>query len=124
MQSNAKYVKVFNTFLMKFGRKGTKKMVCLSENIGLLRMLMDQLKKEIKEVIISSLQLEDLKPENIEDSAALFGDGLGLDSIDALELGVALKKKFGVKFSAESGENKKHFASVNALAEYIQSQRA
>ncbi len=85
---------------------------------------MDQLKKEIKEVIISSLQLEDLKPENIEDSAALFGDGLGLDSIDALELGVALKKKFGVKFSAESGENKKHFASVNALAEYIQSQRA
>ena len=87
-------------------------------------MIMDQLKKEIKEVIISSLQLEDLKPENIEDSAALFGDGLGLDSIDALELGVALKKKFGVKFSAESGENKKHFASVNALAEYIQSQRA
>ena len=85
---------------------------------------MDQLKTEIKEVIISSLQLEDLKPENIEDSAALFGDGLGLDSIDALELGVALKKKFGVKFSAESGENKKHFASVNALAEYIQSQRA
>ena len=65
-------------------------------------MIMDQLKKEIKEVIISSLQLEDLKPENIEDSAALFGDGLGLDSIDALELGVALKKKFGVKFSAES----------------------
>ena len=85
---------------------------------------MDQLKTEVKEVIISSLQLEDIKPGDIDDSAPLFGEGLGLDSIDALELGVALKKKFGVKFSAESGENKKHFASVNALAEYIQSQKA
>ena len=64
---------------------------------------MDQLKNEIKEVIISALQLEDIKPENIVDSDPLFGEGLGLDSIDALELGVALKKKFGVKFSAESG---------------------
>ena len=85
---------------------------------------MDQLKNEIKEVIISSLQLEDIKPENIVDSEPLFGDGLGLDSIDALELGVALKKRFGVKFSAESGENKQHFASVDALASYIQSQKA
>ena len=85
---------------------------------------MDQLKNEIKEVIISSLQLEDIKPENIVDSEPLFGDGLGLDSIDALELGVALKKEFGVKFSAESGENKKNFAYVNALAEYITAQRA
>ncbi len=85
---------------------------------------MDQLKTEIKEVIISSLQLEDVKPEDIVDSDALFGEGLGLDSIDALELGVALKKKFGVKFSAESGENKKHFASVDALAKYITEQRA
>ena len=65
---------------------------------------MDELKEEIKKVIISSLQLEDIKPENIVDSEPLFGEGLGLDSIDALELGVALKKKFGIKFSAESGE--------------------
>lgn len=85
---------------------------------------MDQLKQQIKEVIISSLQLEDITPENIVDSDPLFGEGLGLDSIDALELGVALKKKFGVKFSSESGENKKHFASVNALAEYITAQKA
>lgn len=85
---------------------------------------MEQLKNEIKEVIISSLQLEDLKPENIVDSEPLFGEGLGLDSIDALELGVALKKKFGVKFSAESSENKKHFASVNALAQFIATQKA
>ena len=85
---------------------------------------METLKKEIKEVIISSLQLEDITPENIVDSEPLFGDGLGLDSIDALELGVALKKKFGVKFTAESEESKKHFASVDALAEYITAQRA
>ncbi len=80
---------------------------------------MDKLKNEIKEVIISTLQLEDVKPENIVDSEPLFGDGLGLDSIDALELGVGLKKHFGVKFSTESADNKKHFASVDALAEYI-----
>jgi acyl carrier protein len=84
---------------------------------------MDDLKRQIKELIISSLELEDISPENIVDSAPLFGDGLGLDSIDALELGVALKKKFGVKFSAENADNKKHFASVDALAAYIESSR-
>ncbi len=85
---------------------------------------MDELKLQIKETIISALQLEDVKPENIVDSEPLFGDGLGLDSIDALELGVALKKKFGVKFSSESAETKKHFASVDALAEYISAEQA
>jgi acyl carrier protein len=81
---------------------------------------MDNLKQQIKELIISALELEDVKPENIVDSEPLFGAGLGLDSIDALELGVALKKKFGVKFSAENADNKKHFASVDALAAYIE----
>lgn len=85
---------------------------------------MDQLKNEIKETIIDALQLEDITPGDIVDADPLFGEGLGLDSIDALELGVALKKRFGVKFSAESGENKQHFASVDALANYIQSQKA
>lgn len=85
---------------------------------------MDELKQQLKEVIISSLELEDIKPENIVDSEPLFGEGLGLDSIDALELGVALKKKFGVKFSAETEEAKAHFASVNALAEYIAAEKA
>ncbi len=80
---------------------------------------MEELKQEIKKVIISSLELEDVKPEDIVDSEPLFGEGLGLDSIDALELGVALKRKFGIKFSSENSENRKHFASVNALAEYI-----
>ena len=81
---------------------------------------MDNLKLQIKELIISALELEDVKPENIVDSDPLFGEGLGLDSIDALELGVALKRKFGVKFSAENADKKKHFASVDALAAYIE----
>ena len=84
---------------------------------------MQDLNLEIKKVIIDSLDLEDIVPEQISDSDALFGDGLGLDSIDALELGIALKKKFGVKFSAESEDNRKHFASVNALASYISQHR-
>jgi len=78
------------------------------------------LKQQIKELIISALELEDVKPENIVDSEPLFGAGMCLDSIDALELGVALKKKFGVKFSAEDKDNKRHFASVDALAAYIE----
>lgn len=85
---------------------------------------MDELKQQIKETIIKSLQLEDVKPENIVDSEPLFGTGLGLDSIDALELGVALKKRFGVKFSSEGDDTKKHFASVDALAEYISAEMA
>jgi acyl carrier protein len=85
---------------------------------------MDELKKEIKKLIISSVELEDLTIDDIKDEAPLFGEGLGLDSIDALEIGVALKKKFNVRFSAEDKENRKHFASVNALADYVAANRA
>ena len=81
---------------------------------------MADLKQQIKELIISALEIEDIKPENIDDTAPLFKEGLGLDSIDALELGVALRKKFGVKFSAENADNKKHFASVDALAAFVE----
>jgi acyl carrier protein len=85
---------------------------------------MDDLKQQIKELIINALELEDIKPENIKDADPLFGEGLGLDSIDALEIGIALKKKFGVKFSAENTDNRKHFASVDALAAYITAETA
>ncbi|MDR1505808.1 MAG: phosphopantetheine-binding protein [Treponema sp.] len=85
---------------------------------------MEDLKGQIKELIVSALELEDVRPENIVDAEPLFGTGLGLDSIDALELGIALKKKFGVKFSPENTETKKHFASVNALAAYIAGETA
>jgi acyl carrier protein len=85
---------------------------------------MDNLKRQIKELIISALELEDIGPDNIKDSEPIFGAGLGLDSIDALELGIALKKRFGVKFSSENADNRKHFASVDALAAYIAAETA
>lgn len=84
---------------------------------------MEILIDEIKDVIVKSLDLEDVKPEDIDPSAPLFGEGLGLDSIDALELSVALKKKFNVSFSAEDKDNKKHFSSVEALAAFISATR-
>lgn len=80
---------------------------------------METLAQEIKELIISSLNLEDVHPEDIDSSAPLFGEGLGLDSIDALELGLALKKKYGITLSAESEDTKKIFSSVDSLAAYI-----
>ncbi|MFC0446143.1 phosphopantetheine-binding protein [Pseudidiomarina halophila] len=87
---------------------------------------MEQLKQDIKQLIIESLDLEDVSPADIQDDAPLFSDeddGLGLDSIDALELGLAIKKKFEVKLDANSAETKVHFYSVNSLANFIVSQR-
>ena len=84
---------------------------------------MEELKKQIKECIVSSLELEDIKPENIVDDEPIFGAGLGLDSIDSLELGIALKKQFGISFDASDPDVRKHFASVNALAEFISKNR-
>jgi acyl carrier protein len=83
-----------------------------------------QLEQQLKELIISSLNLEDVTPEDIDTDAPLFGEGLGLDSIDALELGLALKKTFNVTITGESEEDKKHFASVAALADYIEKHRS
>lgn len=79
---------------------------------------------EIKQLIISCLDLEDVTVDDIDTDAALFGEGLGLDSIDALELGLAIKKKFDVKIEANSEATKAHFYSVASLASFIESQRA
>lgn len=84
---------------------------------------MQALEQEIKELIISSLALEDLTPDDIDASQALFVEGLGLDSIDALELGVALQKKYGVKLDADSSTNRQHFANVNSLVAFVSAQR-
>lgn len=84
---------------------------------------MQALEQEIKELIIASLNLEDLRPDDIDSNAPLFVEGLGLDSIDALELGLALQKKYGVRMSADSAETRKHFASVHALAALVSRQR-
>lgn len=83
---------------------------------------MDALKLELKKLIIEALDLEDTKPEDIGDDVALFGeDGLGLDSIDALELGIALRKKYQLQLEANDAGNREHFRSVNALAELVSS---
>jgi acyl carrier protein len=79
---------------------------------------------EIKRLIIDTLDLEDISVEDIDSHAALFNDGLGLDSIDALELGLAIRKKYNVKIDAEKEDVVKIFASVSALSDYIQAARS
>ena len=81
------------------------------------------LELEVKQMIIEVLQLEDMAPDDIDTDAPLFVEGLGLDSIDALELGVALQKRYGISLSADAQETRAHFASVRALAALIESQR-
>lgn len=81
------------------------------------------LTEELKDLIISSLDLEDISAADIDNDAPLFGDGLGLDSIDALELGLAISKKYDVKIDAENEEIRQHFASVSNLAKFIESTR-
>lgn len=73
----------------------------------------------IKRLIVDALMLEDLEPGEIEDDAPLFGTGLGLDSIDALELVIAIDRKFGVRIEAEDERNKEIFRSVSSLARHI-----
>ncbi|HVJ65661.1 MAG TPA: phosphopantetheine-binding protein [Bdellovibrionota bacterium] len=85
---------------------------------------MENLEKELKELIVTTLNLEHVRPEAIQTENALFGDGLGLDSIDALELGVAIKKKYRVTLNVDDGDVKKHFYSVKSLAEFIQNSQA
>ena len=83
---------------------------------------MEALENEIKSLIVEALRLEDVKPEDIDAVAPIFGGGLALDSIDALELGVAIQKRYGIKMSADADENKKHFSSVRSLASFVAAQ--
>lgn len=78
---------------------------------------------ELKALLISELNLEDITPDEIDASAPLFRDGLGLDSIDALELAVVLDKKYGIKIKSSDERNKKIFSSLNALTEFITDNR-
>jgi acyl carrier protein len=84
---------------------------------------MPELDTEIKKLIIMALHLEDIRVEDIDSAAPLFSEGLGLDSIDALELGVALQKRFGLKFDSNAEEMRGHFASVSTLAAFVEAQR-
>ncbi|GMU44924.1 MAG: acyl carrier protein [Xanthomonadales bacterium] len=84
---------------------------------------MQALELEIKNLIIETLGLEDLKPEDIDSAAPLFVEGLGLDSIDALDLGLAIQRRYGVHMSADAEETRQHFRSVRALAALVASAR-
>jgi acyl carrier protein len=84
----------------------------------------DSLTEEIKALIVEALALEDIEPSEIETDAPLFIEGLGLDSIDALELAMALEERYGVKVKDDPEENARIFASVASLARYVDEQRA
>lgn len=79
----------------------------------------EELYGALKQLIVDALMLEDVEPSEIDSEAPLFGEGLGLDSIDALELVIAIDRKFGVKIEAENERNKEIFRSVKSLAGHI-----
>lgn len=85
--------------------------------------MQDSLEDRLKKLIVETLALEDVSPEDIETEAPLFVEGLGLDSIDALELALALHEEFGVKTSAEDERNREIFYSVKSLADFIRSEK-
>lgn len=83
----------------------------------------EPLENEIKKLIIELLSLEDVTPADIEPEAALFVDGLGLDSIDALEIAMALEERYGVKIGEDPEQNQQIFASVRKLAAFVSENR-
>lgn len=78
---------------------------------------------KLKQVIVESLMLEDVSPEDIDSEQPLFGEGLGLDSIDALELAIAVDKEFGVRIKADDENTRAIFASVRSLVTFIEQER-
>jgi acyl carrier protein len=82
-----------------------------------------ELERELKQLIVTSLMLEDVAPDEIEAETALFGTGLSLDSIDALELAIAIERRFGVKIQPSDEEAPKIFASVRSLAAHVAEQQ-
>ena len=84
----------------------------------------DDLESQLKHLIVEALSLDDVTPDEIETDAPLFVEGLGLDSIDALELALAIHKKFGVKTAPDDERNRQIFHSVASLAEFVRTERA
>ena len=80
-----------------------------------------ELRQELQQLIIESLALEEITPSDIKDDEPLFNEGLGLDSIDALELGMALKRKYDITLESNKEENQKYFYSVSTLADFVES---
>ena len=84
---------------------------------------MDDLELELKRLIVATLNLEGMAAEEISSEEPLFVEGLGLDSIDALELGVALRKAYGLKIEAVTEDIRRHFVNVRSLAQFVRSQQ-
>ena len=84
---------------------------------------MSDIERELKTLIIEALELEDVKADDIGSDEPLFGEGLGLDSIDALELGVAVRQRYKIKIEGSTEEVRAHFANVRSLARFIEVQR-
>ena len=80
---------------------------------------MSDLHNEIKQLIIDALGLEDISISDIGDDQTLFGEGLGLDSVDALELGLAIQKTYGIKIDADAKDTRDHFSNVTSLAAFL-----
>ncbi|HCG20525.1 MAG TPA: acyl carrier protein [Verrucomicrobia bacterium] len=78
-----------------------------------------ELEDEIRAIVLASVEMDGLAADDLVADKPLFGEGIGLDSIDALEIGAALRKKFQVKFKANSEENRAHFYSIASLANFI-----
>ena len=81
---------------------------------------MQNIERDLKVLLVDALALEGISPDEIDSDEPLFGDGLGLDSIDGLELGVALRKAYGIQIEAVSAEVKAAFASVRSLARFVE----
>ncbi|MGV8916936.1 MAG: phosphopantetheine-binding protein [Pseudomonas sp.] len=84
---------------------------------------MSDLHLEIKQLIIDALGLEDISTQDIGNDQTLFGEGLGLDSVDALELGLAIQKRYGIKIDADANDTRNHFTSVDSLAAFVSARR-
>ncbi len=84
---------------------------------------MTELEREIKELIVDALMLDDVTPDEIDSTEPLFVTGLGLDSIDALELAIAIEKQYGVKIAGGDEEKRRIFSNVRELARYVSANR-
>ncbi|MEQ7919668.1 phosphopantetheine-binding protein [Xanthomonas sp. WHRI 1810A] len=85
---------------------------------------MSDLHQDIKQLIIDALGLEDISTHDIGNDQTLFGEGLGLDSVDALELGLAIQKRYGIRIDADAKDTRNHFTSVDTLAAFVSARQA
>jgi acyl carrier protein len=91
---------------------------------GALKMTRDQLEAEIKQLIIEALKLDEVLPDDIDSEAPLASAGVGLDSIDVLELAMAVHRRFGITTGGDDAANQRIYRSVRSLAEYLELQQA